>query len=250
MFAIDKKERLIAVAVGSALLAGVLGWVYLRHLENTFQEGSETVPVLVANRYITPGTPLTPVLFSLMAIPKVYAQPTALSEFAVLVSSGRARFRNNVPLMEGTQLVQTGISPLYAEDGLSQIIPDNHVAVSFGIDAVRGLSGNIRPGDLINILHTPKPSQIPNPKETTEILFQAVPVLAVGKKMAIPGHGPRSTDKAAKEPAEEGPEEITVISVSLNPLAAVRLAHAREREVLSVALRPQGDDRVIGETAP
>jgi pilus assembly protein CpaB len=246
VFVIDKKERMIALAAGSALLAGLLGWLFLHHLENTFQEGSETVSVLVANRYLVQGTPLRPAFFSTMTVPKSYVQPAAVLDFAVLESSpDHPRFRNLVALPEGSQLVQTSMSPLFAEDGLSQVIPEGHVAVSFGVDSVRGLSGNIRPGDLINILHTPKALAMAsaNPPSTS-ILFQSVPVVAVGKKLAVTDVS--EGEKPVKDSsAEEVHDDMTVITVLLNPLASVRLAQARENEILSIVLRPQGDDRVV-----
>ena len=248
MSAIDKKERMIALSAGAALLAGLLGWLFLHHLENTFQEGSETSAVLVANRYIVAGTPLSPELFSTVAVPKAYIQPAAMGDFSVLESSpGHPQFRNNVALMEGTQLTQILLSPLYAEEGLSQVIPDGHVAVSFGVDNVRGLSGNIRPGDIINILHSPK---VPMPglkgQPAAGILFQAVPVVAIGKKLVLAERtDARETEKSGKESADENHDELTVITVSLNPLAAIRLTQSRESETLSVVLRPQGDDRVV-----
>jgi Flp pilus assembly protein CpaB len=249
VFAIDKKEKMIALAAGSAILAGLLGWLFLRHLENTFQDGSQAISILVANRFLVPGTTLTPELFSSVTIPKAYAQPLVVADFAVLESSpGHPRFRNSIALPEGSQLVQTCMSPLFSEDGLSQIIPDGFMAVSFGVDNVRGLSGNIRPGDLINILHTPKVSPIPSANmPATGTLFQAVPVLAVGKKLAIADHPMASAvDKLPKDSSSEDVrDETTVITVSLNPLAAVRLAQIRENEALSVVLRPQGDNRIV-----
>jgi pilus assembly protein CpaB len=247
VFAIDKKEKMMALTAGSAVVAGLLGWLYLHHLENTFQEGNETATVLVANRYLVPGTPLSPAFFGSTAVPKAYIQPSAITDFAVLESTpGHPRFRNNIALLEGSQLTQTAIAPLYAEDGLSQIIPDGHVAVPFGVDNVRGLSGNVRPGDLINILHTPKgPFTAAAIPSMSNILFQAVPVLAVGKKLSVAEQAPSESDKLAKGSSGETSDETTVITVSLNPLAAVRLIQARESEILSVVLRPQGDDRVV-----
>jgi Flp pilus assembly protein CpaB len=250
VFAIDKKERMMALAVVAAVLAGILGWTFLHHLENTFQEGSETISVLVANRYMVAGTALRPAFFTSVLMPKAYVQPAAVTDFSVLESSpGHPRFRNSIPLMEGSQLVQPSITLLYSQEGLSQLIPEGDVAVSFGVDNVRGMSGNIRPGDLVNILHTPKtaPTAIAHPP-TTNTLFQAVHVVAVGKKLTITTEASAvaELEKSVKEPVpEETAESITVITVALNPLAAVRLSEARENEILSVVLRPQGDDRIV-----
>src|SRR5258706_7381425 len=102
---------MLALAAGSALVAGLLGWLFLHHLENTFQEGSESASVLVANRYIVPGTPLTPALFTSAVVAKAYIQPTAITDFSVMESSpGHPRYRNSVPLLEVSQLLQTSSS--------------------------------------------------------------------------------------------------------------------------------------------
>jgi pilus assembly protein CpaB len=256
VFAIDKsplippffkggRGGIFLLACGSAILAGLLGWLFLHHLEWTYQEAGETVPVLVASRYVPRGTPLRPAYFQRRQIPKSYVEPGALMNYAVLESSpGRPLFRSPFSIPEGTQLVQRELVPLTEGAGLSQTIPDNQVAVSFGVDHVRGLGGNLQPGDLIDVLHTPRGGGLdPKPRPTTPLL-QAVPVIAVGKKWISPGQETMSASRQKEERAEKEDEETSVLTVLLNPLAAVRLAEARENETLSVILRARGNDRI------
>ncbi len=240
----DKKRFWLPAAAGTAVLTGLVIWFFLHHLEGSYQEAGETVPVLVAKRYIPRGSPIDPAFFQITRIPKAYVEPGAVSQFDVLVSSpGHPRFRSLLSIPEGSQLTQRDLAPIARGEALSQVIPENHVAVSFGLDAVRGLGGNIQPGDLIDVLHTPKGKEMDMKRLPTSALYQAVPVIAVGKKWNSPSqrdaHGDKETDM---KPDKDDPE-ITVLTVLLNPLAAVKLAEARENEILSVTLRAPGDSR-------
>lgn len=245
MFAIDKKRLWLLGTGGSALVAGVGTWLFLHHLEASYQDAGEWVSVWVASRYVPRGTALRPAFFRPARVPKAYVEPGALRDFEVLESSpGRPRFRNALSLPPGTQLVQQHLLPIAQGDTLAQIIPDNQAAVSFSVDAMRGLGGNLQPGDLIDILHTSKARELDTTPRSTGVLFQAVPVIAVGKKWASPG---RSEPETSKELDEKllNEEESTVLTVLLNPLAAVRLAQARENDILSVVLRAVGDERIM-----
>jgi pilus assembly protein CpaB len=236
------KNRIPVVIGLCSIAAGAATWIFLHQLEKTYQETGETVAVLTARRYIPRGSPLRPVYFQSVDIPKPYVQPGALSRFDVLESSpGRPVFRSLAPLLEGTQLVQRDIVPVAQEDALSHKIPPNQVAVSFGVDAVRGFSGNLQPGDLLDVLHGPKENE-DHAGRPTALLLQAIPLIAVGQ------HWRTMETNAEKEKsifAEPPDDNLTVLTVLVNPVSAVRLIQARESGILSVILRSQGDDRVM-----
>lgn len=246
MFVIAKKQSVLGVAISAGLCAMILGWLYLRHLENTFQAAAEPVSALVATRYVPRGIPLRPSFFQVMMVPKAYAQPGTVSSFELMESSpGHPRFRNAIPLPAGSQLVQNALVPLSVGEGLSQVIPEDRVAVSFGVDSVHGVGGNIRPGDLVNILHTSRGSETEPSHRVTDTLFQAVPVVAVGKKWISPERlAAGESEKDARNYTDNSGDE-TVLTVLLHPLPAVRLVQARENESLSVVLRAPGDDRIL-----
>jgi Flp pilus assembly protein CpaB len=238
------RNRLFILAAGSAVAAGAVVWLFLHHVERTYQETGETMIVLIARRYIPRGAELRPAYFQSRAVPKAYVQPGAVVDFDILESSpGHPRFRGLLPLLQGTQLVSRDMGPLSSGESLSQVLPENQVAVSFGVDAVRGIGGNLRPGDLLDILHTPREmegSAVPRPTGT---LLQAVPLIAVGKQWREAPSPAQNKEKVLfPESSEDGP---MVLTVQVNPLAAVRLVQARENETLGVVLRSPGDVRIL-----
>jgi Flp pilus assembly protein CpaB len=239
---IAKNKRMrISIALGA--LAAFLGWIYLHQLESSFQENGEMAPVLIAKQYVSRGAPLRRNLFQQTLVPKAFAQPSAVSSFDVLESSpGHPRLRAAVPLPEGTQLLPTQTAAISLGQGLSEIIPDGQVAVSFSVDSAHGVGGHIIPGDLINILQTTKGPLEPR---ATTTLFQAVPVVAVGRRWNSPERDAAAAEKM-QERGEEGKEpEDSVLTVVLNPLAASHLVQARESQILNIVLRPQGDDKPL-----
>ncbi len=248
MFAIAKKPNELAIATSAGMLAALAGWIYLHHLEGSFQEAGESAQVLVTSRYIPKGAVMRADLVQTAVLPKAYIQSGALSSFVVFESSpGHPRFRTAIPLLAGNQVLQSTLAPLSSGQGLSQEIPDDHVAVSFSVDNAHGVGGNIRPGDLINILHTAKDDsmkQTEHPERKTATLFQAVPVIAVGKKWKLEESEPADEKEKESKESSENEGEQTVLTVLLNPLTAVQLAKARENETLSVVLRGQGDNRI------
>ncbi len=226
----------------AALLAGTLAWSYLRHLERSYQETGETLPVLVTQRYLPRGTPLRAKYFRRLDTPKAYAVPGAIPGFDVLESTpGHPRFRNLLALPQGTPLAQRDLVALENKEALSQRIPERHVAVSFSLNKARGLAGNLQPGDLIDLFHTALTQNGQPTPQDTALLFQAVPILAVNQNWIRLGESdpPTPTDLSGEPP------EDTVLTVQLNPMAALRLTQIRESGTFSVALRPQGDDRPL-----
>jgi Flp pilus assembly protein CpaB len=239
VFAIDKIQKLnhhpmVYGAWAAAVLAGLAAWFFLHHLEDTYQESSDTVTILMADRYIPRGTVLRKAYFRMASIPKAYVAPDAIHQFDILESSGQPLWRSVLSIPEGTLLSQRELMPLAQAGALSRYIGENQVAVSFGIDRVRGIGGNLQPGDLIDVLHTPKAQEFNSTPQSTDLLFQALRIIAIGEH--------REGETIAKETSESPNEEETIIlTVLLNPVAAVRLAQARENETLSVVLRAPDD---------
>jgi Flp pilus assembly protein CpaB len=245
VFAIDKQKLGLPVALGSACLTSLVVWLFLHHLEGTYQEAGETVSVFTVRRYIPRNTPIKAVFLQRTRIPKAYVEPGAITDAASLEAGlGHPRFRTLVPLAEGTPLCQRDLIPIAQGEALSQILPEHQVAVSFGVDAIRGLAGNIQPGDIIDVLHTSKTKAASARTLTTETLFESIPVIAVGKNWAAPSR--QGSLKENEEKPDKPDEELTVLTVQMNPVAAVRLAEVRENETLSVILRAPGDAALPG----
>jgi pilus assembly protein CpaB len=237
VFAIDKLTRLsqrslLTIAFALAVIGGLALWSFLIQLDPSYREKSGTASVLVANRYIPRDTPLQAEFFETHSIPKAYLTPGAVTAYSVLISSGHVQFRSTTSIPEGLQLSSRDIRPLNQPNALSTVLGDNRVAVSFGVDPVRGVGGLIQPGDFIDILFSAaSPHNGVTP--TTHLLFPAVPVIAIGSRWQ------NSNDAKPVEQADES--QTIVITVRLNQLAAVRLAQARENGILSVVLRSPND---------
>ena len=92
------KETVTTIEDAAAILATVIGWAYVHRLEDSFVEGGETVPVLVAAKYLPRGSALKPAHFQTASVPRVYIQPGAVSSFDVLLTSGNPRFRAGVSM--------------------------------------------------------------------------------------------------------------------------------------------------------
>lgn len=239
-------RRSMILAVIGGTVAGSLGYLHLHMFEKACKDSSSAVAVWVAARYVPQGIPARAAFFRTVTAPKAYVQPGAVSAYDVLESSpGHPQFRTAVALPEGTQLTRSVLVPLAAGVGLSQRIPQGQVAVSFGVDAVRGVGGFLRPGDWVDILHTVGGSDLQGDGRTTVTLLQAVPVLAVGKKWFSPFQEEQRPENGPPlEMGEPEPDRDVVVTVSLNPLSAARLAQARENGSLSLILRAEGDGRV------
>jgi Flp pilus assembly protein CpaB len=243
---IANSKRFTILAIALALAGAVVVWIFCSVMQNSYQDDSELVAVLRAPRYLPAGTAVQPEDFVQVQLPRKFIEPDAISEFTTLLSSGTSLFRTRIAIPSDAQLVLRDLLPTSQADSLSQVIPEDQVAVSFGVDGVRGLAGNVRIGDVIDILQTSKP-QRSGEKPTTRLLFQAVRVVAVGtqwrEKMGtkqLPGE-----QSLSSEPESDTPIILTVL---LNPLTAVRMAEARESDILSAILRSPGDMRTLPVT--
>lgn len=228
-----------AIAWSAALLAGLSSWIYWQGLERRYRDPGEMKQIWVSERYVPAGTPLRRAHFRGLEVPQSYVAPDAVIDFTVFESSpGHPRFRSRLALPKGTPLLQRDLIALHQQDSLSQRLSDRQVAVSFNVNKARGVGGYLHPGDWIDIYRTHAPiERLPQEQDTT-LLFQAVPVLAVNQQWISP-EGSIATPPDANEGVE--PESETVITVQLNPIAALRLIQCRESATLSVALRAAGD---------
>src|SRR5689334_10369211 len=129
------------IAGSCALLAGLTIWIFLRHLENAYSTTEDLAPVLVAKRFIPRGTPLRALYFRSAQFPKNAIEPDAVPNFDLLESSGRPRFRTPLSIPQNAQLVQRELQSLTQGESLTQLLEENQTAVSFSIDATRGLGG-------------------------------------------------------------------------------------------------------------
>jgi pilus assembly protein CpaB len=156
----------LLVALGAALLAGLIILLYVKGVRNNANSTSSGTPVLVARSLIPKGTPAPSVgsqhMYQIENVPKsaliagAYVDPSSLT-------SGVAA----TDIYPGQQLTATDFAA--AETTLDAQITGRDRALSFPIDATRTLDGQIVAGDHVDVLYSSG--------GTVHTLLQNVPVL-------------------------------------------------------------------------
>lgn len=160
---LSTRRGAILVALGAAVLAGIILVVYVRDYRHSV---AAVTPVLVARSLIEKGTPGTVVatkhLYELSSVPKSALQPEALVDPSALGTS--VAVSNIYP---GTQLTSADFAP--TTNLLATEIRGTQRALTLPIDATRTLGGQLVSGDKIDIYVSLN--------GTVKQILQAVPVL-------------------------------------------------------------------------
>jgi pilus assembly protein CpaB len=170
---LDFAERLfltrrgtLLVALGAALLAGLIIFLYVKEVRNNANSNSSGTPVLVARSLIPKGTPAPTVgsehLYQIENVPKsalltgAYVDPSSLTS-GVAASD----------IYPGQQLTAANFAA--AETTLDSQIAGTQRALAFPIDATRTLDGQIVAGDHVDVYYSANGN--------VHTLLQNVPVL-------------------------------------------------------------------------
>ena len=145
----SSRRASVFVGIGAAALAAIVVFVYLHNYRNSLNSAAAPATVLVAKNLIQKGTPGNIIgqthQFQVASIPKRELQLGALTDPATL--NGRIAATDIYP---GQQLTATDFA-LTAPDALQNQITGTDRAINITMDAERGMSGAIGPGDRIDI---------------------------------------------------------------------------------------------------
>jgi len=233
-----------------AIIAFLGGYYVLSGGFNGFSdsqvENGDSSSVLIANQYIPAFTVLKPGMAAIRTFPKGFMPPGSLHALEDLSDEGRGpAFMASVAIPEGQPLTRTVISELGKSHGMSSLLNAGKVAVSFSVDAVRGVGVWLQPGDIIAIYETARAESAGvSSRKTTRLLFSSVKILAVDRKRL----GTFQKSERSGEASGESDAGGNVLTVLLNPVEAAKLVAAREAGHLSVLLRPLGDDMPWAQT--
>jgi pilus assembly protein CpaB len=141
---------LIAIVVAAGAVYGVM--TYINSIKASYEEGVETVEVLVADQNIPKEIAVEDLIPAGMietkGIPRIYLAEgvlTSLDEFEGYVVAA--------PINKGEQITTTKfIRP--EEIGLAFIVPDGMIAVSIPVNEIIGVSNLIDVGDRVNVIAT------------------------------------------------------------------------------------------------
>jgi pilus assembly protein CpaB len=145
---LSTRRGALLIALGAAVLAGIILLVYVRHYRHNVTATAATTPVLVARSLIQKGTPGNIVgtqhLYEISQVPQSAVLPGAYVDPSVL---GTAVAVTDV--YPGQQLTSADFAPI--ANVLDTEISGTQRALTFPIDSTRTLGGQLVSGDRIDI---------------------------------------------------------------------------------------------------
>ncbi len=261
------KLRIVLVIIAIIIAAGAVFGVitYINSIKASFEEGVETIEVLVAAQNIPKEIAVEDLIPAGMietkGIPRVYLAEgvlTSLDEYEGYVVAA--------PINEGEQITTTKfIRP--EEIGLAFIVPDGMIAVSIPFNEIIGVSNLINVGDRVNIIATffpeeglsfeslaPVEEEQPGEEivntgteeilegvkqDTTKTLLWNIEVLYIGTRIT-------TTDETAgtggifggQQETSAGSIEINTVTLAVTPEDSERLVFSEEVGSVWLALVP------------
>ena len=214
---------LIAIYLANAYFSGVVT------REEKIAEQARMARIVVASQDLAFGVPLTSQNLRLANWPANSVPTGAFTTVEQATRNGRVALR---PIVIGEPVLASKVSGLDGRATLSANLPSGKVAYSVSIDAVAGVGGFVRPGDVVDVLLT---RQIPGEGATgsdkmTDVILESVPVLGI--------------DQVLNENSTE-PVVAKTATLEVDTLGAQKLALARELGNISLTLR-NVQDQITG----
>jgi pilus assembly protein CpaB len=201
-----------------ALVLGLMATFFIHSYvtSKTRTATQKTIPVVVADASISPGTPLRPELVRIVQWP----QEIAPSQTAATVKQVENRVVI-VPLNQGEPILLSKLAPEGAAAGLGGLMRHDKLAVTVRTDDVTGVAGFIHPGERVEVMVDMK---MPDSQEhISKIILQNIPVLSVGQKWE------QSPDKK--------PQVVNTVTLELSPEEAETINLASKEGKIHLALR-------------
>ncbi len=225
------KVRNTTIAIILAVISTLILTSYLNTLKAEITDGSEIVKVYVATSPIPAGTGGAELLLKaeLTEIPKRYIAADSITSEADIKEKSLV-----VSMTEGEQLTKNKLRRESVSD-VSYLISGDKVAISFPVDEVIGVAGNLKTGDKIMILTTLSPG--PGGKDVTKIMLSGVEILQLSGDSKTNG----------KVQASGGVKKTVTIAVTA--AQAEKVVFAQETGKLWVALLPADGTNSVGNSS-
>jgi pilus assembly protein CpaB len=226
---VDRKALIIAL--GLAILGAVCLFVYMQRFEAE-TSGGPKVPVLIATRDIPIGVNVQRNMLGVRQVPQAYIEQRhiLLSDMDTVLGA-----RMSMAVHANEAILWSDLASMQVERrDLSGLIEPGMRAMTISTRGSGGgnFGGLLRPGDRVDILHTPSRMGAGGPVTIT--LLQNVVVLAVG------------SDTGAGDSRGQAGRAVTV---SVSPEQAQLVLHAGSEGPLDVVLR-NPDDVVVLKDLP
>lgn len=201
-------------------------WIQAQTMpKETVQVESKAIPVVVSSVDLAWGTKLQKemlktVPFLTESLPEGYVSDPAVLEGRVLTA----------PLNKNEPIVESRLAPLdVTVGGVSAVLKPGKRAIAVKGDKVIGISGFIKPGNLVDILVTIKDPR--TDKETTKLVLEKIPVLATGTEI--------------QENRKGEPAPVDVYTLEVTPEEGEKLSLAATQGRLNFALRNIMDTETV-----
>jgi pilus assembly protein CpaB len=208
-------------ALAAGIGFGVLAFVLLYQKASEIEKRSTPVPVLVAVRYIPPGSVIKPDWVEKQKIPEAFVSPSALADLRSLEG-----LVSLAPISSGEQILGNKFGK--PGENLSWALDPGFRAFTLAVDDTTGVGGLLSPGDRVDLLYKGSAGG----KDATTFLYQNLRVLAVGTRTMAPD-------------ALSSSGGYTHVTLSVTPSQAEELFFLEGRSALRLVLRGRGDDGKI-----
>jgi len=224
----------ILIAVVLALVATAAMVVYVNGADRRAISGQQPVTVLVAKDTIPAGMSGEDAqngdLITTKAVPRASVVAGAVRSTTQLEQRYAA-----VEIVKGEQLLQerwVGAEDVAGRRLLQ--IPEDHQAVSLGLDLTRQVAGFVTPGDRVGLVFSYKEKVGSRSVDKTHFLLQNVQVLAVGTT-ALPNGSSQSGGRVNQG---RGSQNVTAVTLAIEKEDVERVVFAAENGSIYLTLMP------------
>jgi pilus assembly protein CpaB len=224
----------ILIAVVLALVAAAAMVVYVNGADKRAIAGQEPVTVLVARATIPAGTSGEDAQNKNLIVAQQVPRKNRVAGAIVAVTQLEQRYAA-VDIVKGEQLLQerwVGAEDVAGRRLLQ--IPEDHQAVSLGLDITRQVAGFITPGDRVGLVFTFKKEENGESVDKTNFLLQNIQVLAVGAT-ALPNGSSQSGGRVNQG---RGSQNLTAVTLAIKKKDVERVVYAAENGSIYLTLMP------------
>ena len=215
------RNRIFAVLAIAVLAGGGLAYGTYNMMNNGNQvqvAEVKTQPVVIATADLSLGAELKAEDVKVALYPQGQAPEGAFVRPDELVGRGVI-----VNIVKNEPILPAKLASKEAGAGLPPVIPEGMRAVSVRVNEVIGVAGYVLPGTRVDVLATASPTN--DPKDiTTKVVLANVQVLTAGTRME-------------QDQSDGKPVQVTVVTMSVTPEQAERLALASTEGKIQLALR-------------
>jgi pilus assembly protein CpaB len=228
----------ILIAVVLALVATAAMVVYVNGADRRAINDQEPVWVLVAKNTIKAGTSGEDAQNAGLII-RVTVPRKSKVEGALVVPTQLEQRYAAVDIAKGEQLLQerwVGAEDVAGRRLLQ--IPEDHQALSLGLDLTKQVAGFVTPGDKVGLVFSYKQKESSESVDKTHFLLQNIQVLAVGVT-ALPNG---SAQGGGRVNQGRGSQNLTAVTLAINKKDVERVVFAAENGSIYLTLMPPNAD--------